>query len=230
MSEFHVRLRKRNIPEEELLADLKRVASDLSKTTLIATEYTAKGQFGVNTFLRRFKQWNLALRKAGLEAPNRQHIPDAELFENIANVWTGLGRQPFGRELDKAQGLSKFSLGTYESRFGSWNKALLAFEGFINSGKNPQSHSPAPGAIRSSKRTGRKINWRLRAQVLIRDNCICQMCGASPAKDPDVELHADHIKPWSKGGETVLENLRTLCLKCNIGKSDLRCEENPNRT
>ena len=135
MRGFHVQLRKRNIPEEELLADLKRVASDLSKNTLTTVEYTAKGQFGVTTILRRFKQWNLALHKAGLETPNRQHVPDAELFENIANVWTGLGRQPFGRELDKVHRLSKFSLGTYESRFGSWNKALLAFEVFIKSGK-----------------------------------------------------------------------------------------------
>lgn len=225
MSGFQVRLRKRNIPEDELLADLKRVAAELSKNTLTVTEYTAKGQFGANTFLRRFKQWNLALQQAGLEAPNRQHIPDAELFENIANVWTSLGRQPFGRELDKAQGLSKISLGTYEGRFGSWNKALLAFEAFIKSGGTPESIPAMPDGIRPRKRTGSKVNWRLRAQVLIRDNCICKMCGASPAKDPSVNLHADHIKPWSKGGETVIENLRTLCATCNIGKSDLHCEE-----
>ncbi len=221
MSDFHIRLRRRNIPEVELLSDLRRVASDLSKNSLTAIEYTANGNFGINTFLRRFKQWNLARRKAGLEAPNRQNVPDAELFENIANVWTGLGRQPFGRELDKAQGQSEFSLGTYESRFGSWNKALLAFEAYIKLGKASESHPPEPAVIRPNKRTERKINWRLRAQVLIRDNCICQMCGASPAKDPQVNLHADHIVPWSKGGETVLENLRTLCLKCNIGKGNL---------
>ena len=41
----------------------------------------------------------------------------------------------------------------------------------------------------------------------------------SPAKDPGVELHVDHIFPWSKGGETVLENLQTLCSRCNGGKS-----------
>lgn len=220
MSKFQVRLRKKNVPEDELLADLKRVASELSKDSVTALEYTTKGNFGVNTFLRRFKQWNLALQKAGLKAPNRQHVPDAILFENIANVWTSLGRQPYGRELDKAYGLSEFSLGTYEKRFGSWNKTLLAFETFIDSGKASEVQPAAPGLSRT-KRTGSKINWRLRAQVLIRDNCICQMCGASPAKGPNVNLHADHIKPWSKGGETVLENLRTLCLKCNIGKSDL---------
>jgi len=41
------------------------------------------------------------------------------------------------------------------------------------------------------------------------------------AKDPGVELHVDHIFPWSKGGETVFENLQTLCSKCNGGKSNL---------
>lgn len=222
MNEFQVRLRKRNISDDELLADLRRCASELSKDTLTVIEYTTKGNFGVNTFLRRFKQWNLALQQAGLKAPNRQHIPDAELFENIANVWTSLGRQPYGRELDKAHGLSSFSLGTYESRFGSWNDALLAFEAFMKSGAiTSEIESSTQRPSRTNKRTGNKVNWRLRAQVLIRDNCICQMCGASPAKNPDVVLHADHIKPWSKGGETVLENLRTLCLVCNIGKSDM---------
>ena len=220
MSEFRVRLRRRDISEAELLEDLRRCASEFSRDTLTAEEYAEKGNFGVNTFLRRFKQWNLALQKAGLKAPNRQHVPDAELFENIANVWTSLGRQPFGRELEKANGLSDFSPGTYEKRFGSWNKALLAFEAFIGQGMAVEERTESAKPSSSKKRTLRSINWRLRARVLIRDNCICQMCGNSPAKDPQVTLHADHIIPWSKGGETVLKNLRTLCMMCNIGKSD----------
>jgi 5-methylcytosine-specific restriction endonuclease McrA len=57
-------------------------------------------------------------------------------------------------------------------------------------------------------------------QVLKRDNFKCVACGRSPAKDPNVELHVDHIKPWSKGGETIFENLQTLCSVCNIGKSN----------
>jgi 5-methylcytosine-specific restriction endonuclease McrA len=35
-----------------------------------------------------------------------------------------------------------------------------------------------------------------------------------------VVLHVDHIIPWSKGGQTVDENLQTLCDRCNLGKSD----------
>ncbi|MBA3003530.1 MAG: HNH endonuclease [Desulfurivibrio sp.] len=33
-------------------------------------------------------------------------------------------------------------------------------------------------------------------------------------------FHVDHIELWSKGGETVLENLQTLCSVCNLGKSN----------
>ena len=182
MTEFHIRLRKRNIPEEELVADMQRVAGELSKNTITELEYTENGNFGVTTFLRRFKKWNVALERAGLEAPNRQHVPETELFENIANVWTGLGHQPFGRDLDKVRGQSRFALGTYENRFGSWNKALIAFATFIKSGKVSESPPPVLETSRRSRRTRRKINWRLRAQGLIRNNCICQMCGTSPAR------------------------------------------------
>jgi 5-methylcytosine-specific restriction endonuclease McrA len=35
-----------------------------------------------------------------------------------------------------------------------------------------------------------------------------------------VELHVDHILPWSKDGETVEENLQTKCSKCNLGKGN----------
>jgi len=35
-----------------------------------------------------------------------------------------------------------------------------------------------------------------------------------------LELHVDHIQPWSRGGPTVFENLQTLCNSCNLGKSD----------
>ena len=66
----------------------------------------------------------------------------------------------------------------------------------------------------------RTISDKLRYQVLKRDCFKCCACGASPAKDPSVELHVDHIVPWSKGGETGLSNLQTLCSRCNLGKGD----------
>ena len=42
-------------------------------------------------------------------------------------------------------------------------------------------------------------------------------CGKAP---PDVKLHIDHVFPASKGGNSKYENLRYLCEKCNLSKSD----------
>lgn len=231
MSGFKVKLVNRNVTKEQIIENLRTLAAQKGVTTITSKEYQDIGAFGVNTILRKFGSWNEALISAGLNSPNRQNISDNELFENIANVWSHLGRQPLGRELEKSTGNSKFSLGTYEKRFKTWNNTLIEFEKFINGnpdevGNNNNSEStPDLDSFATKRKTPRKINWRLRAQILIRDNCICQMCGASPAKNPDVVLHVDHIKPYSKGGETVQENLRTLCSVCNIGKSDMHDDE-----
>lgn len=69
-------------------------------------------------------------------------------------------------------------------------------------------------------KTTRNIPVTLRYQIMKRDNFKCVLCGASPAKNPSVELHIDHIIPWSKGGETTFDNLQTLCSSCNLGKRD----------
>jgi hypothetical protein len=222
MSKFELKLRRRNNTEQARLADLQRVAKDLGLETITKTTYDQYGHFGATTFIRRFGSWNGALNAAALTLTNRINIPDEELFENLATCWRSLGRQPVGKDLSKGLGLSRFSLGTYEKRFGSWNRSLVAFIEFIESPaeKGVDETVMQNQPLRREGRTTRKINWRLRANVLMRDSCICQMCGASPAKDPAVILHADHIKPWSRGGETTLDNLQTLCLVCNIGKSD----------
>lgn len=224
MAKFELKLRKRNISLDELIEDLKRVATELNTNSVTVVQYTDKGKFGVNTFLRKFGSWNNALEKASLEVVNRQNIPDEELFKNIAEVWQHLGRQPFGRDMEKSAGTSSISLGTYEGRFGTWNKALENFIKYIDGEEylaNTQDIETKKTKNTNANKSPRKINWRLRASILIRDNCICQMCGASPSKDSSVVMHVDHIKPWSKGGLTEIENLQTLCSICNIGKSDL---------
>ena len=63
-----------------------------------------------------------------------------------------------------------------------------------------------------------KMTDSVRYEILRRDNFRCQLCGSS-AKD-GVKLHIDHIIPVSRGGLTKRNNLRTLCDRCNMGKSD----------
>lgn len=138
--------------------------------------------------------------------------------------------QPTREDMQNAP--SVISAHTYRRRFGSWRKALEAFVEFVNSASPENYHNSDGGRTDSISSVGtvtercdpkspRSVSWRLRFLVMRRDAFKCRCCGASPAAIPGVHLEVDHIIPWSKGGETIYENLQTLCQTCNGGKSDL---------
>lgn len=84
-------------------------------------------------------------------------------------------------------------------------------------GCNPTSVIPSDYCY---NRLNNGIDYEKYLHFMKRDNFKCVLCGASPAKDPKIELHIDHIIPWSKGGESTIDNLQTLCSACNLGKRD----------
>jgi 5-methylcytosine-specific restriction endonuclease McrA len=91
---------------------------------------------------------------------------------------------------------------------------------YANSAELEQGYASA-ATPKPKRMRGRDPSLRVRWRVLKRDRFSCAACGASPAKDQAVELHVDHVFPWSKGGETTLENLQALCQRCNLGKADV---------
>ena len=229
---------KYTFSDEDVIEDLKRVAFEYKKETLTSNEYSKYGRCHGDTLSRRYGTWNKVLELAGLKNVMNRNFTNEDLFVEIERVWTLLGRQP--TTTDIKNGISKYSLNSYARRFGGWRSALQAFVDYIydesesnkdsfdktekvdSDNNNKEIKVVKKGVIVSKQHiTGRDVNLRLRFKVLQRDNFKCCSCGASPAKDPSVELHVDHIIPWSKGGETTMENLQTLCSKCNLGKSDL---------
>ena len=220
---FQIKLNNHRPSDREIVEDLRRVARGCGRRAFSYAAYGERGRFGANTVARRFGSWNAALLAARLPVRIDRDVGDRALFENLARVWRRLGRQPVYPDLVKSGGVSRYAARAYVTRFGSWNKALIAFAAFANG-------RPVARRARTVAKTGRgqklrrlsprTINARLRARVLIRDNCQCRMCGTSPLKDPAVTLQVDHIVPWSKGGRTVPGNLQTLCARCNVGKSD----------
>lgn len=206
-----------SIESDELLYDLKRVAEKLSTDVLSQKLYSEYGKYDVTNLSRRFGTWRKALLKAGLKPGNINNYSDEELFENILNIWQYKGKQPTRKDLNFKP--SKISQSPYNRRFKSWSYTLLSFVEYAN--ETDIQNIETPQISDSIKKTNRDPSLRLRFKVLKRDNFSCKQCGASPAKDKNVELHVDHIKPWSKGGETILENLQTLCQKCNLGKSNI---------
>lgn len=61
---------------------------------------------------------------------------------------------------------------------------------------------------------------KLRESIKLRDNYTCCYCGNSTYAEPNLLLEIDHIVPIAKGGNTVENNLQTLCWKCNRSKRD----------
>ncbi len=218
----------RDTPSEELISDIKNVAGKLKKRSVTIAEYEQHGKYHPSTLQRRFGSWFKVLENADLkDSRSRLNIPEEDLFKNIEAMWIKLGRQPKYTEVKKP--FSLFSAGTYDKRFGSWRKALEKFVTYINSDildeeQNNANLTESNDTERSTRafkhKTKREISDRLRFRILMRDGFTCKKCGRSPMKEMGVELHVDHILPWSKGGETVQENLETKCEKCNLGKGN----------
>lgn len=223
---------------DDMIVDLQDVSDKLKKRTFTSNEYEQYGKYSKDIFFRKFGSWNEALKAAGLDpfdhplgGGKKNKVSEYSCLEEIERLWVELGRQP--TTADIKNGISKYSLHTYERRFGSWRKALEFFVDYMNGIKDVDSSNNCdetemkPERVQSSEnitvthRTKRDINLRMRFSVMKRDNFKCCLCGRTPATTPGLELQIDHIIPWSKGGETVIENLQTLCSDCNIGKSNL---------
>lgn len=240
-----------SLSDEVLLADLRRVAAFVAPATVSKERYRELGKYDVGTFITHFRSWNAALSAAALDHSKHVGIPDERLFDNILRLWEHYGRQPRRRELGRPP--STISPGPYWRRFRSWTVALEQFVEFMSEREAEidkpfepaanESDSVAAvvlataGAIPDSderlttlvsgpvhRRGPRDPSLRLRWKVLNRDHFRCQNCGASPATGGP-PLQVDHVIAWSVGGDTVLDNLQTLCLTCNLGKSNLSVED-----
>jgi hypothetical protein len=209
---------KRNIGDGDLIKDLMRVSGLLGKKNLTEMDYKESGKYGVTTIIRRFGSWSAATKRAGLRKSRASNITKADLFQNLEHVWIMLGKQPTYGQMQQPR--SAFHAKSHERKFGSWRKALEEFAEFENASEVDEPKSKLSISNPIKKRSGRSVNLRLRFRVMRRDCFKCRICGASPADDQRVVLVVDHIIPWANGGETVEDNLQTLCSKCNQGKSN----------
>lgn len=213
-----------------MINELRRVAAHYQGRRFSRREYdaVAKSCKG-SAVLQRFGTWRAALEATGLSlnvvGKNRFTISDQQLFEEMQRVWSEIGHRPSFDEWVKSK--PRYSYTTYKSRFKGWVNACTAFIAYVTGEKAQGSESRLPRI--QDKRTyvqkphspdpeKRNVSERLRYRVLARDLFKCVLCGRSPASEPGVKLHVDHILPFSKGGQTKIENLRSVCNRCNWGK------------
>ena len=99
-----------------------------------------------------------------------------------------------------------------KERTFTYNEIVSVFNQYITLKKQKREYSYQVKMERA------KMSDSLRYDILRRDNFRCQLCGATAQEG--AKLHVDHIVPVAKGGRTISSNLRTLCDRCNMGKSD----------
>lgn len=224
----------RNIPDEELIRDVKAVAKKLRKNTITIQDYSEHGIYHYSTLRFRFRSLYTILQLAGLESTRAPlNVSEELLLKNFENVWNYLGRQPTSKELcKKSRSKSQYCRGTYIQYFGSWRNMLKKFIEYQES--KPRSGDDQ--IVKQVKFFNRLANFkdkksdynqqyipvRLKLGVFMRDGFRCQRCGSSPLATPGIELHCQDIVPRHKGGKTVQHNFRTLCTKCKERKRNSR--------
>jgi hypothetical protein len=224
----------RRLRNDELIAEMQRVHAAVGRRVLTTVDFERHSAITSSVAIRnRFGTWKHALEAAGIpqsEMANR-HWTEEECFENVATVWTHFGRSPTYQEMFSPPSTIKGK--AYETRWGTWRKALRAFVAWASAEnetiafEHPQESVTASEAavktvtIRRAEEDQRQVGPRLRFRVFQRDRFRCVACGRSPATDLSIVLHADHVTAVALGGKTAIENLQTLCQDCNLGKGKL---------
>jgi len=226
ISESLAARRRPNVTRETLLEAIKDYAREFGESPKV-DDIAKRLDLHKTSIPRKFGKWPDLLREVGLlSVPLGRRYTDEECYENLVELWTHYGRQPNFRELNCAP--SRVGSKAYVLRWGGWRAALEAFISYIN--QSPSVSQSEVGTVSEPPQLSadslsaplanepRSISLALRYKVLCRDRFRRQICGRSPAKDIGVELHVDHVLPWSKGGQNTEENLRVLCFDCNLGK------------
>ena len=195
-----------------IAAELRRIASVTGKNSVSKRDLKIHGRVSESCVSEKFGSLRNANIKSGLQPGSRFKWSREQILKALMELWhktnRDFGRSPMRPDL-KAYGLP-FNVMNVIRHFGSWRKALIA----VSAHPAAKLPPPPPEPIRK-KRRGHTIGVGRRMQVFKRDSFKCRIC-----KQSGVPIEVDHIIPVSKGGSDLMDNLQTLCARCNRGKSN----------
>lgn len=188
----------RRYTEDQVFENLLKVWTHYGRPPAHSEMDQPPSTVGSNTYIKRYGGWRKAL-KAFIERANSEVDGGPVL---------GPGKE----------------LSTLAERTGSTDSPTASATGT----RRPQPASQTSARPRVTRLTQTKVQPEdrrepsigLRFKVLQRDCFKCVLCGDHPARNAECVLHVDHLIPWSRGGKTREDNLRTLCATCNMGRGN----------
>ncbi len=189
----------RRYTEDEIFENLLNVWTHYGRSPTALEMDRPPSTVGKNAYLHRYGGWRKAL-KAFVERANSE--ADGNPPARVSDEAPSPGTEP--------------------------NSATRSSTASINGTGTQQSVSPIAVRSRAVRPTPTNVQAEdrrdpsigLRFKVLQRDRFKCVLCGDHPARNAECVLHVDHVTPWSKGGKTREDNLRTLCATCNVGRGN----------
>jgi hypothetical protein len=213
---FDLAAKRTRLNDDDLMSALQQAAETFDTRYFTSTEYD--GLPGKRphsaTIIDRFGSWKKALSLIGIAGGRERRYSPEQLVQNLEEAWKKLGYPPGKRQI--ATLCANISESPYKHHWGSLRAACESLAAFHN-GKLSQEKLLAGDLLKPKRIT---IPLNIRWAVQKRDHNRCVLCGACPSNDHSVELEIDHIIPVAKGGGNEMENLQTLCWKCNQGKKD----------
>jgi hypothetical protein len=115
--------------DDELLADLHRLADDLGRPPTL-TDVREHGEYAAMTYYSRFGSWRNALEEAGFQ-PREPHTAISrtaliEELQRLADECTAQDGAPAPPSAADMNEQGKYWASTYRRHFGSWNAAVEA--------------------------------------------------------------------------------------------------------
>ena len=175
-----------NQPDEDLLADLRRVVALVQPARITKELYNKYGRWCAATMRKRFGNWNDALHRAGIQPTRQINISSEDLILDIRPVAATLVTATLS--LPQYKTLGKYSQPTMLKNFGSWSAAVRA------AGLTPAYELPVDVTD--------ELCFEAIASVWRR---VGRQPRQSDVKTPDVKVSAQTITRWFGSWRKALE-------------------------
>ncbi len=113
----------RNVSDEKLLEDLRKIARHHQRKSVTIEEYDRYGAYHSSSLRKRFGSWFTALKRAGLEKTRSElNIPVENLIADLKRVSQELGKDNVTFKEYSKHG--QYAASTLIGHFGSWRLTL----------------------------------------------------------------------------------------------------------